>query len=187
MRSRRLLASTFPSSPEWALKALRTRAQRDYALSVIVLMLPLVPVLAFLWLPALIFLPLLLVAAWLTVSWEYWERVHNVVTRKTLWDRFSLQGAPEPRRESDRLRAKVVPSAVMATFSCSVGITLSLAAVAGPCSESIFSSSVGCGVKDDEGDPQKPQPFTSQDLHTALVEAFGRNVGLGTRLENVSA
>ena len=71
----RALAPTFgvdvPVVAKWAFKALRTRAQRDYALSVIVLMLPLVPVLAFLWLPALIFLPLLLVAAWLTVSWEY--------------------------------------------------------------------------------------------------------------------
>ena len=108
----RALAPTFgvdvPVVVKWAIKALRTRAQRDYALSVIVFTLPLVPVLAFLWLPALILLPLLLAAAWLTVSWEYWERVHNVITRKMLWDRFSLQGAPEPRRENDRQRLKVV-------------------------------------------------------------------------------
>jgi len=186
----RALAPTFgvdvPVVAKWALKALRTRARRDYALSVIVLTLPLVPVLAFLWLPALIFLPLLLVAAWLTVSWEYWERVHNVITRKMLWDRFSLQGAPEPRRESDRQRLKVVAQrrdgnfVVFSGHNAFIGSGWTL-------QQKHFLIDVGRGVKDDEGNPQKPRPFTSQDLHTALVEAFGRNVGLGTRLDNVSA
>lgn len=186
----RALAPTFgvdvPVVAKWAIKALHTRARRDYALSVILFLFPLVPVLAFLWVPALICLPLLLIAAWFAVSWEYWERIHNVITRKMLWDRFSLQEAPEPRRESDRQRLEVVAQrrdgnlVVFSGYNAFIGSGWSL-------QQKHVLIDVSRGVKDDDGNPQEPEPFTSQDLHTALVEAFGRNIGLGTRLDNVSA
>jgi hypothetical protein len=186
----RALAPTFgvdvPVVAKWAVKALRTRALRDYVLSLIMIALLFVPVAAFMWLPALVLFPLLLVAAWLVISWEYWERVHNVITRKMLWDRFSLQEAPEPRRESDRRRLEVVAQrrdgnlVVFSGHNAFIGSGWRM-------QQKHVLIDVSQGVKDDDGNPQKPEPFTSQDLHTALVEAFGRKVGLGTRLDNVSA
>ena len=60
---------------KWALKALRTRARRDYILAAIfVLIFPLLA-LSFIWLQALILFALLLIAAWQTVSWEYWKAI----------------------------------------------------------------------------------------------------------------
>lgn len=186
----RALAPTFgvdvPVVAKWAIKALHTRALRDYILSVILITLPLVLVLGLLWLPALIFLPLLLAAAWLVVSWEYWERIHNVITRKMLWDRFSLEEAPNPRRGSDRRRLDVVAQrrdgnlVVFSGHNAFIG--------SGWCVQrSHVLIDVSRGVKDDDGNPKKPEPFTSQNLHTVLVEAFGEKVGLGTRLDNVRA
>jgi hypothetical protein len=185
----RALAPTFgvdvPVVAKWAIKALHTRALRDYILSVILILLPLVPALALLWLPALLLLPLLLVAAWLVVSWEYWERIHNVITRKMLWDRFSLEEAPKPRRESDCRRLDVIAQrrdgnlVVFSGHAAFIG--------SGWCMQrSHVLIDVSRGVKDEGGEPKKPEPFSSQDLHIALMEAFGEK-GLGARLDNVRA
>src|SRR5262249_22653623 len=88
----RALAPTFGADvtvvAKWALKALRTRALRDYVLTGISVLILCTPVLAFLWLQALILFPVMLIVAWLTVSWEHWERLWNTVVRKMLRDRF---------------------------------------------------------------------------------------------------
>jgi hypothetical protein len=171
---------------KWAIKALRTRALRDYILSAILITLALVPLLAFLWLPALLFMPLLLIAAWLTISWEYWERIHNVITRKMLWDRFSLEEAPIPRRDSDRRRLDVLAErrdgnlVVFSGHAAFIGSGWRI-------QRRHVLIDVSRGVNDEDGNPKKPEPFTSQDLHTALVEAFGEKDGLGKRLDNVRA
>lgn len=186
----RALAPTFgvdvPVVAKWAIRALRTRALRDYILSVIAITLLFVPVLALLWLPALMFLPLLFVAAWLAVSWEYWDRIHNVITRKMLWDRFNLDEAPNPRRDSDRRRLDVVAQrrdgnlVVFSGHAAFIGSGRQR-------QRSHILIDVSRGLKDENGNPQKPEPFTSQDLHTALIEAFGEKTGLGKRLDNVRA
>lgn len=186
----RALAPTFgvdvPVVTKWAIKALRTRALRDCALSVIAVTTLFLPFLALLWLPALVFLPVLFVAAWLTVSWEYWHRIHKVITRKMLWDRFSFEEAPRPRRESDRQRLDIVEQrrdgnlVVFGGHNAFVGSGR-------PLQRSHVLIDVSRGLKDNDGKRKKPKPFTSQDLHTALVEAFGENVGLGMRLDNVRA
>lgn len=186
----RALAPTFgvdvPVVAKWAIKALHTRVLRDYVLSVIAMMLLFVPFLALLWLPALIFLPVLLVAAWLTVSWEYWDRIHNVITRKMLWDRFRFEEAPRPRRDSDRQRLDIVEQrrdgnlVVFGGHNAFVGSGQ-------PLQRSHILIDVSRGLKEKDGNRKKPKPFTSQDLHTALVGAFGENAGLGMRLDNVKA
>jgi hypothetical protein len=108
----RALAPTFgvdvPVVTKWALKALQTRAMRDYILAAMfVLTLPILAV-SFLWPQGLIIVALMLVAAWQAVSWERWERIHNIVTQKMLRDRFDPREAPSPRKEGDRARLEEV-------------------------------------------------------------------------------
>jgi hypothetical protein len=186
----RALAPSFgidvPVVAKWAIKALRTRALRDHILTVIIPTLLLVPVMALLWLPALILVPLLLIAAWLAVSWEYWERIHKVIAGKMLWDRFSLDDAPNPRRDSDRRRLDVVAQrrdgnlVVFSGHNAFVGSGRRL-------QRSHVLIDVSRGLKNEDGTHEDPEPFSSQDLHTALVEAFAGKAGLGQRLDSVRA
>jgi hypothetical protein len=184
----RALAPTFgvnvPVVAKWAIKALRTRALRDCALSVALLLLLLVPFIALIWLPALIFLPLLLIAAWLIVSCEHWQRVHNVLTRRMLRDRFDPDEAPEPRRKADRVLlaelAKRKPEnlVVFSGHSAFIGSGRRL-------QHDHVLLDVSRGIKTDDGDEQSPEPFTSQDMHAAIVKAFDDQDGLASRLDNV--
>jgi hypothetical protein len=99
----RALAPTFGADvtvvAKWALKALRTRALRDYILAAIFILILCIPALAFLWPQVLILFPVMLIVAWLTVSWERWERIHHVVVQKMLRDRFNPADAPPPPGE----------------------------------------------------------------------------------------
>lgn len=183
----RALAPTFgvdvPVVAKWAIKALRTRALRDCCLSVVLLMILLVPFIAFLWLPALIFLPLLVIAAWLIVSCEHWQRVHNVITRELLRDRFDPKEAPKPRRKTDRTLlaelAKRKPDnlVVFSGHSAFIGSGQRL-------QHDHVLLDVSRGTKTEESHEQTPEPFNSQDLHTAIVRAFDDQDGLGARLDN---
>jgi hypothetical protein len=173
----------------WAIKALRTRALSDYALSGILFLLLLVPPLAFLWLPMLIFLPLSAVAAWLVVSWEYWERIHNVINRQMLRDRFDPDKAPDPPREDDRKRLNELDElakrrdgnlVVFSGHSTFIGSGRRL-------QRDHVLLDVSRGIAAENGGPQKSKFFTCHELHRALVEAFGDEHGLGTRLDNVRA
>jgi hypothetical protein len=165
---------------------LRTRALRDYALSGILLLLLLVPPLAFLWLPMLIFLPLSAIAAWLVVSWEHWERIHNVINRQMLRDRFDPDKAPDPPREDDRKRLNELVKyqegnlVVFSGHSVFIGSGRRL-------QRDQLLIDVSRGIAAENGSPQKPSSFASRDLHRAVVKAFGQEHGLGARLDNVSA
>jgi hypothetical protein len=184
----RALAPTFgvnvPVVARWAIKALRTRALRDCALTAVTLLLLLVPFIALLWLPVLILLPLLLIAAWLIVSGEHWQRIHNVVTHEMLRDRFDPNDAPEPRRKTDRALleelAKRRPDnlVVFSGHSAFIGSGRRL-------QRDHVLLDVSRGIETEDGHQQAPQPFTSQDLHTAIVKAFDDRDGLGARLDNV--
>jgi hypothetical protein len=184
----RALAPTFgvnvPVVARWAIKALRTRALRDCALSAVMLLLLLVPFIALLWLPALVFLPLLFITAWLIVSFEHWHRIHNVLTREMLRDRFNPDEAPKPRRKADHALLEELAQrkpdnlVVFSGHSAFIGSGRRL-------QHDHVLLDVSRGIETDDGHEQAPQPFTSQDLHTAIVKAFDDQDGLGARLDNV--
>jgi hypothetical protein len=184
----RALAPTFgvdvPVVTKWALKALRTRARRDYILAAIfVLIFPLLA-LSFLWLQGLILFALLLIAAWQTVSWEYWERLHNIVINKMLRDRFDPGEAPSPSNESDRTRLEEVAKrrdgnlVVFSGHSAFIGSGQKL-------HYERLLLDVSRGREAEDGTPMDPDHFTSQDLNTAIARAFDHKTGLARSLTNI--
>jgi hypothetical protein len=183
----RALAPTFgvdvPVVVRWALKALRTRAARDYFLLASFALAALSAVPLF-WPQGLISFPAALAVAWLVVSWETWERRHNVVARKMLRDRFDPDAAPIPRpgAECDRLaevaRRRDGNLVVFSGHSAFIGSGERIGY-----QRILLDVSRGMEAKD--GTPMKPDRFTSQDLHTAIVLAFGCQAGLAKSLTNI--
>ncbi|HTZ30560.1 MAG TPA: hypothetical protein VMC83_41615 [Streptosporangiaceae bacterium] len=196
----RALAPTFgvdvPVVAKWALKALHTRASRDYALSVMLLGFLFVSLLNFRWQLMIILTPAVLVAAWLAVSWENWVRL-RVVIDKMLRHRFDASKAPEPRQESHRQRLEEVEKrrdgnlVVFSGHSAFIGSgdPLGYRRVLFDITreeDSDESDKDDVPNKADEADGvTERRDFTSQDLHTALVEAFDSKSGLGTKLDNL--
>jgi hypothetical protein len=182
------LAPTFgidvPVVARWAIKALRTRAHRDYVLTAILLAILLLLVLAFLWLPLLILVPLLITAAWLLVSWEFWERIHNTVVRKMLRGRFDPDDAPDPRREADRHRLREVAERADGNLVVFSGHSAFIGSGKRLYLHRLLLD-VSRGKDADDGTAQDPEPFSSHDLHSALLEAFGEKAGLGKNLDKV--
>ena len=183
----RALAPTFgvnvPVVAKWAIKALHTRARRDAVLSMMLLVFVLVSVLTFQWLLMLILLPILLLAAWLTVSWEHWKR-HNTVTGKMLRDRFNPGEAPEPRQEAHRQRLQEVEKRRDGNLVVFSGHSAFIGSGKRLYFQKILLD-VSRGTENKDGSRKKPKPFDSQDLHTALVEAFDIENGLGKKLNNL--
>jgi hypothetical protein len=183
----RALAPTFgvdvPVVVRWALKALRTRAARDFSLLVTLALTVLSAVPSF-WPQSLLLLPAALAAAWLVVSWEYWERLHNVVAKKMLRDRFDSDAAPVPRRADERERLAEVAKrrdgnlVVFSGHSAFIGSGEKIGY-----QRILLDVSRGMEAKD--GTPMRPGPFTSQDLHTAIVRAFDCQAGLARSLTNI--
>ena len=186
----RALAPTFgvsvPVVAKWAIKALRARARRDFAVSALLLVFVLASILT-LQLPLiLILLPVLLLATWLIVSWEHWERIHNTVIGKMLRDRFNPREAPEPRQEAHRQRLQEVEKRRDGNLVVFSGHS----AFIGSGDRLYFQKillDVSRGTEKKDGTRKKPKPFDSQDLHAALVEAFDSKNGLGKRLNNLRA
>jgi len=183
----RALAPTFgvdvPVVARWALKALRTRAARDFVLLMIFALAVLSTVPLF-WPQGLILFPAALAAAWLVVSWETWERLHNVVARKMLRDRFDPGAAPVPRAGAECERLAEIAKrrdgnlVVFSGHSAFIGSGDKLA-------YQRILLDVSRGKEAEDGTPMKPDQFTSQDLHTAIVRAFGCQAGLGKSLTNI--
>jgi hypothetical protein len=183
----RALAPTFgvdvPVVAKWALRALRTRAFRDYFLGAVFLLaiLSLVPPL---WPLGLLLFPVALVTAWLVVSWETWERLHHVVVQKMLRDRFDPAEAPEPTKPAERDRLAEVAKrrdgnlVVFSGHSAFIGSGDKL-------DYQRILLDVSRGREAEDGKALEPDPFTSQDLHAAIVEAFGGDTGLAKSLENI--
>jgi hypothetical protein len=184
----RALAPTFgvdvPVVAKWALKAVQTRALRDYILmAIFVAMLPL-PALVVLWPEGLVLLPLLFIAAWLTVSFERWERIHNVITQRMLRDRFDPEEAPPPHRDDDCERLDEVAKRKDGNLVVFSGHS----AFIGSGDKSRYQRillDVSRGKEADDGTPMEPGKFTSQDLHTAIVKAFDCTAGLARSLANI--
>jgi hypothetical protein len=184
----RALAPTFgidvPVVTKWAIKALRTRALRDYALAALLAALFFSLVLAFVWIWMLIFAALVVFVAWLAVSWERLECIHNAVIRKMLRDRFDPSDAPPPHQEADDKRLKEVAErrdgnlVVFSGHSAFIGS-----------GKTVYHRrlvlDVTRGEETKDGSRKEPVPFSSQDLHEALVEAFGEEAGLGKNLHNI--
>jgi|SRR5579859_557821 len=182
----RALAPTFgidvPVVAKWALKALQTRAVRDHAL-VVMLALAILSIVPLFWPQNLIFFPVALVAAWLIVSWESWRRLHIVLARM-LRDRFDPGAAPDPPKLADRERLAEVARrkdgnlVVFSGHSAFIGSGERL-----DYQRILLDVSRGKETKD--GTQMKPDSFTSQDLHTAIVRAFDCRTGLAKSLANI--
>jgi hypothetical protein len=184
----RALAPTFgvdvPVVTKWALKALRTRARRDYILAAIFVLILSLLALSIFWLWGLILLLLTLVVAWQAVSWERWEHIHNIVINKMLRDRFDPCKAPSPSKESDRARLEEVAKrrdgnlVVFSGHSAFIGSGQKL-------HYERLLLDVSRGKEAEDGTPMDPDHFTSQDLNTAIVRAFDHRTGLGNSLKNI--
>lgn len=185
----RALVPTFgvdvPVVAMWAINALRRRALRDYILAALLAALLSFLALLFLWVWMFIPVLLVIIAAWLAVSWEHWERIHNVVIAKMLRNRFDPDGAPPPPRDADRARLREVEKrrdgnlVVFSGHSAFIGT-----------GKTVYHRrlvlDVSRGKENKEGVRQDPDRFTSQDLHNALIKAFDREVGLAKNLRNIT-
>jgi len=185
----RALAPTFgvdvPVVVKWAIKALRTRTVRDSLLTTILMLQLLLTITVILWWGwAWTPIALLLIAAWVVVSWEYCERMHNTVRGKMLRDRFNPDKAPYPPRQADRDRLGEIVQrrdgnlAVFSGHSAFVGS-----------GDAVYRQrlllDIRGGKEPDTDKVRKPDPFTSHDLHVALIDAFGRERGLARSLDNI--
>lgn len=185
------LAPTFgvdvPVVVKWAMRALRTRARRDYSLTAILALQSFFLAMLILWWRwAWIPILFLLASAWVAVSWDYHERMHKSVIGKMLRDRFRPEEAPPPTHEADRERLRAITErrdgnlVVFSGHSAFVGS-----------GELMYRRRLlldVSGRKDSDGGLDKrPKEFTSYDLHAAIVAAFNREHGLGKSLDNVRA
>jgi hypothetical protein len=186
----RALAPNFGVNVEvvvrWAMRALRTRATRDYSLTAILALQCLCIVVLILWWrwAWAVFL-LLAAAAWLVTSWDYHERIHSTVVQKMLRCRFKLDDAPPPPRQADRERLLAIAGrrdgnlVVFSGHSAFIGS-----------GELVYRRRLLLdisGRKESDGKQERPVEFTSHDLHAAILAAFGRENGLGKSLDNISA
>jgi hypothetical protein len=183
----RSLAPTFgvdvPVVAKWALKSLRTRALRDQVLASIFTLVVLTSFLSFFWSQILIVIPIVLFIAWQTVSLERLERIH-ILTQRMLRDRFDPDDAPPAHSEGDRTRLEEVEKrrdgnlVVFSGHSAFIGSGQKLY-------YQRILLDVSRGREDEDGTPVKPDEFTSQDLHTAIVRAFDGEIGLAKSLANI--
>ena len=184
----RALAPTFgidvPVVTMWAIKALRARAARDYVLAALLAALLSSLLLAFLWVWMIIGVAVMIIAAWLAVSWERWESFHNGVIGKMLRHRFNPGDAPTPRQEADCERLQEVARrkegnlVVFSGHSAFIGSGKTVYH-----RRLVLDVSRAKEIKD--GIRGDPEPFSSQDLHTALAEAFDHERGLARNLHNI--
>ena len=184
----RALAPTFgvdvPVVTKWALKALRTRSRRGHILAGIFTLTLLILVASLLLPQILILVPLLILAAWQTVSWEHWERIHNTVTQQMLRDRFDPTKAPSPPKAADGARLQDV----VARRDGNLVVFSGHSAFIGSGKTKRYQRlllDVSRGVEAEDGTPKAPLQFTSQDVHTAIVQAFGDEVGLAKSLTHI--
>ncbi|HTX25995.1 MAG TPA: hypothetical protein VME19_03120 [Streptosporangiaceae bacterium] len=185
----RALAPTFgvdvPVVAKWAIKAVRTRAVRDNLLTAILMLQLLLTVIVILWWDwAWTFIALLLIAAWLAVSWDYRERMHQIVRGKMLRDRFDPAEAPSPYRQPDVERLHEIAKRRDGNLAVFSGHSAFIGSGAPVYGQRLLLDIMG-GKEPDTGTARKPDPFTSYDLHLAIIDAFGRERGLAKSLDNV--
>jgi hypothetical protein len=183
----RALAPTFgvdvPVVVKWALQAQRTRTLRDkmLAMTCVLALLSGVPLM---WPQGLILLPIALITAWLIVTWENWQRYHNVLTKRMLRDRFDPAQAPAPPTQAERERLAEVAErrdgnlVVFSGHSAFIGSGWRL-------DYQRILLDVSRGTEEDNGARLQPLPFTTQDLHDAIVRAFSQQHGLAGTLANI--
>jgi hypothetical protein len=184
----RALAPTFgvdiPVVARWALKAVRTRARRDFLLAATLAMMLLLLAAAIFDAWILLSLPVLLAAAWVTVSWEHWERIHNTVTQKMLRDRFDPGSAPSPTDAAVRGRLEEVEKRREGNLVVFSGHSAFVGSGKTRRYQRILLD-VSRGVEGEDDVPSEPDPFTSQEVHAAIVQAFGCENGLARSLPHI--
>lgn len=183
------LAPTFgvdvPVVAKWAMKALRTRAIRDYLLTAAFAFQFFFLILLILWWDwGWTLILLLLIISLLVVSWDYHERIHKTVIRKMLRDRFNPEDAPAPLREDDGERLREITKRKdgnLVVFSDHAAFVGS--------GEAVYRRHLLLDIsgekKSDNGPAKQPDHFTSHDLHIALMAAFDRERGLAKNFNNI--
>lgn len=171
----------------WALKALRTRAARDLLLAVVLGFQVLSTTLAITLSPwFLTALPPLFAAAWATVSWEYWERVHHCVIGQLLRDRFNPENAPVPRRARERERLREIAERKDGNLVVFSGSSAFVGTGSTTYNQRILFDISFASEQDRERAERKGRDFTSHDIHLAIVDAFNKAHGLGKSLEDIT-
>jgi hypothetical protein len=127
-----------------------------------------------------------LAAAWLVVSWEYHERIHNTVIGKMLRDRFRPEEAPLPHREADREQLQAIAERKDGNLVVFSGHSAFIGSGDLMYSRRILLD-VSSRKESGENPDKKLEPFTSHDIHVAIVMAFDRHHGLGKSLDNIRA
>jgi hypothetical protein len=115
-------------------------------------------------------------AAWLIVSQEYWVRWYSIVVKRMLRDDFDPGSAPEPGYEWVRDRI----DAVSARKRGNLVIFRGKRAFVGSgqrLSRQHVIIDVSHGRKVKNGKPRKPKSFTNADIHSALISAM-KTLGL---------
>jgi len=185
----RALAPTFGIDisvvTKWAMKALQTRGTRDSLLAAtLVLQIIFITLSALLspWL--LLSVPLLFVVAWMIVAWEYWVRIHKTVIGRMLRDRFDPATAPSPEREAKLSQLRNIAERAEGNLVVFSGHTAFVGA-----GEAVYRQRLLLDITSkktaDEDTAPAASDFTAQDIHTAIVEAFGHDRGLGRSLSNI--
>ena len=183
------LAPTFgvdvPVVVKWAIRALRTRMIRDYSLTAILgLQVFLITILILWWHWAWIPLVLSIIAAWFVASWDHHERIHSTVIGKMLRYRFKPEEAPLPRKEVDRHQLQAIARRRDGNLVVFSGHSAFIGSGKLMYSRRLLLDISSRKQADEDSDKQF-DPFTSDDIHAAIVMAFDRHHGLGKSLDNI--
>lgn len=172
----------------WAAKALRTQGTRDLILAAILMLQVLSVVLAInisAWL--LIAIPALFSVAWIVVSWEYWERIHNCVIKQLRRDRFDPGDAPPPKHSRERTLLDDLARRTDGNLIVFSGPSAFAGTGETADSRRILFDISFTQQSENKESARKNENFTSHDIHLAMVKAFSNSHGLGKSLPNVQA
>jgi hypothetical protein len=115
-------------------------------------------------------------AAWLIVSQEYWVRWYSIVVKRMLRDAFDPGSAPEPGYEWVRDRIDAVSARKRGNLVIFQGKRAFVGSGQRLSRQHVIID-VSHGRKVKNGKPRKPKSFTNADIHSALISAM-KNLGL---------
>jgi hypothetical protein len=165
----------------WALDSLRRIARRDAALTITLIVGACFSFLfgavlqVSLWAVLAVVL-VMLGTAFCFVAHEYWTRWYRVLAGQMLRDVFDLERAPEPAKESVKLRLKAAAdrkSGNLVVF----GGEAAFAGSGNRLGQEQIVIDVSRSKENDDGSSCDPIPFTNTDVHAAVAKAI-ENINL---------
>lgn len=151
----------------WALAALRRRAQRDAVLTFLLIAGVVAAVAAWSWIPVAVMAAL----AVLVVAYERWVRDVKIIARLMLRRRFQAHDAPSSPSPSIEQRLAVVGQQQKGNLVVFRGKSAFVGSGQGVVHDRILVN-VALGKKGKDGKRQSPIPFSTPELHAALVTAL---------------